>query len=86
MKVGMSFCRRIFSAFRKKSQFEARRADYLFRLTTTLSTSKEKTMKTFKVLVLMAVVALGLAGTAKAAAQTGCCPSADCCADCSGCK
>jgi hypothetical protein len=42
-------------------------------------------MKTFKVLVLMAVVALGLAGTVKAA-NTECCPSADCCADCSGCK
>jgi hypothetical protein len=33
-------------------------------------------MKAFKVLVLMAVVALGLAGTVKAA-NTGCCPSAD---------
>ena len=41
-------------------------------------------MKVLKVLVLMAVVALGVAGTAKA--NTGCCPSADCCADCSGCK
>jgi hypothetical protein len=42
-------------------------------------------MKTFKALVLMAVVALGLAGTVKAA-NKACCPSADCCADCSGCK
>jgi hypothetical protein len=41
-------------------------------------------MKTFKVIVLMAVLALGLAGTAKAA--TACYSSADCCADCSGCK
>jgi hypothetical protein len=36
----MFSCKRTFSAFRKKSQFEASRADYLFRLTTTLSTSK----------------------------------------------
>ena len=46
---------------------------------------KEKTMKTLKVVLLMAVIALGLAGTAKAALTT-CCPSADCCASCSGCK
>jgi len=46
---------------------------------------KEKAMKKLKVVVLMAVVALGLAGTVKAA-HTGCCSSADCCADCSGCK
>jgi len=42
-------------------------------------------MNTFKVMLLMAVVALGLAGAATAA-QAGCCPSDDCCASCSGCK
>jgi hypothetical protein len=42
-------------------------------------------MKTLKVMLLMAVIALGVAGTAKAA-HTACCPSADCCALCSGCK
>jgi len=42
-------------------------------------------MKRLKVIVLIAVVALGLAGTVRAA-NTGCCPSADCCTDCSGCK
>jgi hypothetical protein len=42
-------------------------------------------MKALKVIVLMAVLALGLAGTVKAA-NKGCCPSSDCCADCSGCK
>ena len=46
---------------------------------------KEKIMKTLKALLLMAVIALGVAGTAKAA-QTNCCASADCCASCSGCK
>jgi hypothetical protein len=42
-------------------------------------------MKTLKVMLLMAVIALGVAGTATAA-QAGCCASADCCASCSGCK
>ena len=46
---------------------------------------KEKTMKTLKVALLMAVIALGTTGTAKAT-QTGCCASADCCSSCSGCK
>jgi hypothetical protein len=41
-------------------------------------------MKIVKVMVLMAVIALGLAGTAKAAHRS-CCASADCCASCSGC-
>jgi hypothetical protein len=41
-------------------------------------------MKTVKVMLLMAVIALGLAGTAKAA-HKDCCASADCCASCSGC-
>jgi hypothetical protein len=41
-------------------------------------------MKTLKVMLLMAVIALGVAGTAKAA-HKACCPSADCCASCSGC-
>ena len=42
-------------------------------------------MKTLKVVLLMVVIALGVAGTAKAT-QAGCCNSADCCASCSGCK
>jgi len=42
-------------------------------------------MKSLKVVLLMTVIALSVAGTAKAA-QSGCCPSADCCASCSGCK
>jgi len=40
-------------------------------------------MKTLKVLLLVELVALGVAGTAKAA-QTTCCPLADCSASCSG--
>jgi hypothetical protein len=42
-------------------------------------------MKTLKVLLLMAVIAFGIAGTA-AVAQAECCASADCCASCSGCE
>lgn len=42
-------------------------------------------MKKFKVVFLMAVIALGLAATAKAA-RAGCCASDSCCASCSGCK
>jgi hypothetical protein len=42
-------------------------------------------MKTLKVVLLTAVIALGVAGTAKAA-HTTCCPSADCCASCDACK
>ena len=41
-------------------------------------------MKTLKVVLLMAVIALGMAGTSKAGAGWSC-PSADCCASCSGC-
>jgi hypothetical protein len=41
-------------------------------------------MKAVKVMLLMAVIALGLAGTAKAAHKS-CCDSAACCASCSGC-
>jgi len=41
-------------------------------------------MKTLKVMLLMAVIALDVAGTAKA--HTTCCASADCCASCNGCK
>lgn len=41
-------------------------------------------MKTFKLMLWMAVIALGLAGAASAA-QAGCCASDDCCASCSGC-
>jgi hypothetical protein len=42
-------------------------------------------MKNIKAIVLMAVIALSLAGVVKAA-NMSCCPSADCCASCSGCK
>jgi hypothetical protein len=40
-------------------------------------------MKKLKVMLLMAVIALGLTGAATAA-QAGCCVSDDCCASCSG--
>jgi len=40
-------------------------------------------MKLIRATLLLAVIALGLAGAANA--KTGCCPSADCCASCSGC-
>jgi hypothetical protein len=40
-------------------------------------------MKSLKVMLLVAVIALGLTGAASAA-QTGCCASDDCCASCSG--
>jgi hypothetical protein len=39
-------------------------------------------MKKLKVMLLMAVITLGLAGAA-ATAQAGCCASDDCCASCS---
>lgn len=42
-------------------------------------------MKTFKVMLLIAAIALAVAGTARAA-QADCCASAACCASCSGCK
>jgi hypothetical protein len=42
-------------------------------------------MKKLKAVLLMAVIALGLAGAARAA-SVGCRPSDDCCASCSGCK
>jgi hypothetical protein len=42
-------------------------------------------MKKLKAIVFMAVLALSLAGATKAA-NVSCCPSADCCASCSGCK
>jgi hypothetical protein len=57
--------------------------DGYIRTTITISISKEKIMKKLKVMLLMAVIALGLAGAASAA-QAGCCPSEDCCALCSG--
>jgi hypothetical protein len=41
-------------------------------------------MKKLKAVLLVALIALGLAGTARA--TVGCCPSDDCCAACSGCK
>ena len=41
-------------------------------------------MKNLKVLLLMMVITLGVASVA-AAKHTGCCPSAECCASCSGC-
>lgn len=42
-------------------------------------------MKAFKVALLMAVIALGITSTAKAAHHS-CCASAECCDSCSGCK
>lgn len=44
-------------------------------------------MKNIKAIVLLAVLALGLAGAVKAATHS-CCASADCCAsgDCGGCS
>jgi hypothetical protein len=59
-------------------------ADGLVRPVQLFPLLKEKTMKTLKVVLLMAVMALGVAGTATAR-QAGCCPSADCCASCNGC-
>jgi len=41
-------------------------------------------MKKLGAVVLMAVIAPGFAGAAKAA-NLACCPSADCCASCDGC-
>lgn len=42
-------------------------------------------MKSIRAMVLIAVVALSYAGAVKAA-TSGCCPSAECCASCDGCK
>jgi hypothetical protein len=42
-------------------------------------------MKRIRAVLLVAVIALGFAGVAKAA-NASCCASADCCASCSGCK
>jgi len=42
-------------------------------------------MKKLRAIVLMAVIALGLAGVAKAA-NASCCDSAECCANCNGCQ
>jgi hypothetical protein len=42
-------------------------------------------MKSIRAVLLMAVIALSLAGAGKAA-NTSCCASADCCASCSGCE
>ena len=41
-------------------------------------------MKNIRAILLMAVIALGVTGAVKAANAT-CCPSADCCASCTGC-
>jgi hypothetical protein len=41
-------------------------------------------MKKLKLMLLMAVLGLGVASVT-AAAHPGCCPSAECCASCSGC-
>jgi hypothetical protein len=41
-------------------------------------------MKKLRAVVLMAVIALGFTGAVKAA-NTTCCPSAECCASCNGC-
>jgi hypothetical protein len=62
---------------------EANFAGAVSRLRLTLQNSKEKKMKLIRTTLLLAVIALGLAGAANA--QMDCCPSADCCASCSGC-
>jgi hypothetical protein len=59
-------------------------ADDFVRPPTTLSSSKGEDYEDVEIVLLMAVIALGVAGTAKPT-QAGCCPSADCCASCSGC-
>ena len=41
-------------------------------------------MRRIRATLLLAVIALGLAGAASAAKS--CCASADCCASCDGCK
>ena len=41
-------------------------------------------MKKLAAVLLLAVIALGFAGSVKAAA-TSCCDSAECCASCDGC-
>jgi hypothetical protein len=41
-------------------------------------------MKRIRVILLIAVVAFGLTAAVNAA-NASCCPSADCCASCSGC-
>ncbi len=42
-------------------------------------------MKKLRAVVLMAVIALGFAAAVKAA-NTSCCDSAECCANCNGCQ
>jgi hypothetical protein len=42
-------------------------------------------MKKLAAVLLLAVIALGFTGTAKAA-TTSCCDSAECCASCNGCE
>ena len=61
------------------------RADGFIRPQKLFPVQKEKTMKTLKVILLMAVMTLGVARTTTAM-QAGCCPSADCCASCNGCS
>jgi|KBSMisStandDraft_5_1062788.scaffolds.fasta_scaffold13355_7 hypothetical protein len=41
-------------------------------------------MERIRAMLLLAVIALGLAGATRAAKS--CCASADCCASCDGCK
>ena len=42
-------------------------------------------MKNIRAILLLAVVALGFVGAAKAASAS-CCASTECCASCSGCE
>jgi hypothetical protein len=77
------FYKLTFCAFRNSIKHGALRADGSIRKTMTISISKENIMKNLKVMLLMAVIALDLAGAASAA-QAGCCASEDCCASCSG--
>jgi hypothetical protein len=83
----MFFCKFTFSAFRKRNHScRDSSCGHFVRETTTLFYMKRRRiMKKFKVMLLMAVIALGMAGAATAA-QAGCCGSEDCCASCSGCK
>jgi hypothetical protein len=80
----MFFCKLTFSEFRNQNQTQRLlRADAFIRQTITVPIQKGEAMKTLKVMLLMMVIALGLAGAATAA-QAGCCASDDCCASCTG--
>jgi hypothetical protein len=77
------FYKPTFSAFRNRNNSIDPSCGWFHPSTITISIAKEKIMKKLKVMLLMAVIALGLAGAATAA-QAGCCASDDCCTSCSG--